>query len=674
MNKKRVPANPGALFLNRSMRNIKMNFLIAFACIILGNCKEQEMADQPLQLLMMYAGTTEINLSGNVTSGAPINMPLVLTFSSPVAENSLNPAIALKNDDHVIDVDISFLNNHKTVIIAPGQPLLQNTQYSLLISDQLKGAGGGSFSGMQVDFVTTAGALTINYLKIGGKKITVAGNITNVPLDLSMVISFSAPVDRETLESSIKLSGPGGVDLLFAYSDGGQTVSISTASPLQHLSKYEFALSNLLTGAEGESFASFSRRLYTEVDKTPKFTVISDEELLTKVQRQTFKYFWDFAHPVSGLARERNTSGDVVTTGGSGFGVMAILVGVERGFITRAEGIARLTKIVNFLADADRFHGAWPHWLNGSTGKVVPFSAKDNGGDLVETAFMIQGLLAVRTYLDENIPEEKSLMDKITTLWEEVEWTWYTQGGQNVLYWHWSPGYQWEMNHRISGYNEALVVYVLAASSPTYPISKDVYASGWARNGGIANGKSFYGHTLPLGGDYGGPLFFAHYSFLGLDPRHLSDQYADYWTQNVNHTLINQAYCASNPKYYAGYSEDCWGLTASDNHEGYSAHSPTNDKGVITPTAALSSFPYAPEASMKALKFFYYTLGDRLWGKYGFYDAFNVTEGWWADSYLAIDQGPIIVMIENYRSGLLWELFMSDPEVQSGLNMLGFSY
>jgi hypothetical protein len=189
----------------------------------------------------------------------------------------------------------------------------------------------------------------------------------------------------------------------------------------------------------------------------------------------------------------------------------------------------------------------------------------------------------------------------------------------------------------------------------------------------MINGKSFYDYTLPVGSDYGGPLFFAHYSFLGLDPRNLQDAYADYWQQNEHHTRINRAYCIDNPQQYAGYSENNWGLTASDNHLGYAAHSPAHDLGVITPTAALSSFPYTPEASMDALHFFYYTLGDRLWGEYGFYDAFNVTEGWYAGSYLAIDQGPIIIMIENYRTALLWELFMSVPEVWQGLEKLGFT-
>jgi hypothetical protein len=373
------------------------------------------------------------------------------------------------------------------------------------------------------------------------------------------------------------------------------------------------------------------------------------------------------------MARERNTSGDVVTTGGSGFGILSLIVGIERNFVSRAEGIGRIDKVLGFLETADRFHGAWPHWMDGNTGDVIPFSANDNGGDLVETSFLIQGLLAFRQYLDPNNATEKLLIDRINALWHTVEWDWYTQSGQNVLYWHWSPDKGWIMNHPVRGYNEALITYFLAAASPTHTVDAAVYHEGWAGSGAIANNKSFYGIPLPLGYDYGGPLFFAHYSFLGLDPRNLQDTYGNYWTQNVNHSLINHAHAVANPKKYVGYSEASWGFTASDNHQGYGAHSPTNDLGVIAPTASLSSFPYSPAQSMQALKFFYYTLGDRLWGPYGFYDAFNITEGWTADSYLAIDQGPIVVMIENYRTGLLWDLFMSAPEVQTAMDKLGFT-
>jgi hypothetical protein len=402
--------------------------------------------------------------------------------------------------------------------------------------------------------------------------------------------------------------------------------------------------------------------------------VISDDALLTLVQQQTFKYFWDFGHPVSGLARERNSSGETVTSGGSGFGIMAIVTGVSRSFITRADGLARMQKIVGFLKNtAQKFHGAFPHWLNGTTGVVIPFSAKDDGADIVETSYLMEGLLTARQFFNGADGTETTLRSDINSLWNGVEWDWFRQNNQNVLFWHWSPTYNWDMNVQLKGWNEALITYVLSASSPGHSIPKIVYDNGWASNGAMKNGKTFYTYTLPLGPDLGGPLFFEHYSFLGINPNSLSDTYANYTTQTVNHTKINYEYCKANPLGWYGYSSDSWGLTASDIPNGYTASSPTNDVGVIAPTGALSSFPYTPAESMKALKFFYYKLGDKLWGTYGFKDAYSLHKIWFADSYLAIDEGPIIVMIENYRTGLLWQLFTSCPEVKTGMKNLGFT-
>lgn len=404
---------------------------------------------------------------------------------------------------------------------------------------------------------------------------------------------------------------------------------------------------------------------------------LSDEELMEVVQKQTFRYFWDFAHPVSGMARERSNiafdyGNEVVTTGGTGFGIMATIVAVHRDWISRDSAAQHLLSMVKFLSKADAYHGAFPHWMDGGTGKTIPFSRKDDGADLVETSYLFQGLLTARQFFNAPTAIETELRNRINWLWNDVEWSWFTKGGEEVLYWHWSPDNGWAMNHKIRGYDECLITYVLAASGERYPVDAVVYHNGYTKTDHFINGKEFYGYTLPLGFDYGGPLFFAHYSFLGIDPRGLEDQYANYWQQNVNHTLINRAYCIDNPGNFTGYGEMCWGLTASDNHQGYSAHSPTNDLGVITPTAALSSFPYTPQYSMQVLKHLYYNLGHRIWTEYGFVDAFNESRDWYAKSHLAIDQGPIIVMIENHRSGLLWDLFMSCPEVQQGLVKLGF--
>jgi hypothetical protein len=402
---------------------------------------------------------------------------------------------------------------------------------------------------------------------------------------------------------------------------------------------------------------------------------LTDDQLLDLVQRQTFRYFWDFGHPVSGMARERSNRSfdygdEVVTTGGTGFGIMATIVAAERKFVTREQAAARTKKIVDFLWKADMFHGAFPHWLNGETGKVIRFSPKDDGADIVETSFLFQGLLTARQYYTADNPVENDIRNKILWLWEGIEWSWFTQQ-QNVLYWHWSPNNGWSMNHQIKGWNECFITYVLAAASPKFPIDRKVYDEGWANSNTFFNGKQFFGTTLPLGFDGGGPLFFSHYSFLGLDPHGLKDRYADYFDQNKNHTLINYAYCVANPKQYKGYGENTWGLTASDSWQGYAAHSPSEDLGVISPTAALSAFPYTPEYSMKALRHFYEDLGDKIWSEYGFVDAFSEQHNWYAKSHLAIDQGPIICMIENYRTGLLWKLFMSSPDVKNGLNRLG---
>ncbi len=406
---------------------------------------------------------------------------------------------------------------------------------------------------------------------------------------------------------------------------------------------------------------------------TETTTTASDSLLLDMVQQATFKYFWDYAHPVSGLARERLGSGETCAIGGSGFGVMAILVGIQRGFISRAQGVARMLTILNFLSTkADRFHGAFPHWMNGSTGKVIPFGTKDDGGDIVETAYMIEGLLTARQYFNQDNSDEKQIRDLITSIWEGVEWDWYRKDNGDFIYWHWSPNYNWDMNFPISGFNETMIVYLLAIASPTHPVPAILYYKGWASNSNYKNGKSFYGIPLYVGFDYGGPLFFVHYSFLGFDPRNKKDIYTNYFINNRNYTLIDQAYCADNPHNFPGYSEDTWGLTASDNPWGYGAQSPTNDNGTITPSAALSSIPYTPEQSMKALKSFYYIYGDKLWGTYGFYDAFNLSQNWYASSYIAIDQGPIIDMIENYRSQLLWKNFMANPEIQPMLDAIGF--
>ncbi len=516
--------------------------------------------------------------------------------------------------------------------------------------------------------------------------VLTAATINNISLDNTVYdvnlqpvarITFSQPLKQSTINAAVSLVDASGVTIpvTAALENSDKTVIVQTTASLTHLKKYFVRVATTLQSASGGQLQLLVNKSFvTKIDSSRKFPIISDNALLDLVQQQTFKYFWDFAHPVSGLARERNTSGDLVTSGGSGFGIMNIPVAINRNFITRAQGLARMQTIVAFLKNtAVKVKGAFPHWLNGATGAIIPFSANDNGADLVETSYLMMGLLTARQYFNDAGAPETALRNDINTLYNNVEWDWFRQGTQNVLYWHYSPDRGWIMNLQIRGWNECLITYVLAASSTTHSIPASVYNNGWASGGGFINGNSYYGHTLPLGPAQGGPLFLSQYSFMGINPNGLTDAFANYATQTKNHTLINNKYCIANPRGWFGYSDSCWGLTASDIQNGYTASSPTNDVSVIAPTAAISSMPYTPVESMKALKFFYYVLGDKLWKEYGFIDAFSLRDLWFASSFLAIDQGPMVVMIENYRSNLLWNLFTSCPEVKAGMLSLGFS-
>ena len=523
-------------------------------------------------------------------------------------------------------------------------------------------------------------AKTVSVKNISIDVVPFTSMVYNISPTANILVRFSEPVTPATVTSAVSLKDASGANIpvTITLQNGDSNVLVKPSAALPFLAKYNFKISDAIRSASGGGFTTpVNNNFLTKIDSSSKFPLLTDEALLDLVQKQTFKYFWDFGHPTSGLARERsNNDNNVVTSGGSGFGIMSIITAISRGFITKAEGFARIQKITGFLKNtATTVKGAYPHWLNGTTGAVIPFSQKDDGADLVETSYLVQGLLCARQYFNSADASETTLRADINTICNRVEWSFFRESLEDVLSWHYSNTYDFQMNLKIRGWNECLVTYVLAASSTTHPIAASTYENGWAENGpnGFTNGNTYLGYLLPLGPPYGGPLFFAHYSFLGINPTGLKDQFADYTIQNKNHTLINYTYCVNNPLGYFGYSDQCWGLTASDIPNNYTASSPTNDVGVIAPTAALSSFPYTPVESMKALKFFYYTLGDKLFKEYGFIDAFALKEPWFAASHLAIDQGPIIVMIENYRSGLLWNLFTSCPEVKAGMKKLGFT-
>ena len=648
-----------------------IGLLILIMLIFFPSCKKKTSNTESLVVELVKGGSYEITLQGP-NFFIPVDSAIVIQFNASLDTGTVKKSLILKKNGSIsVLFGITYLNRYQTVILTPAIALDPLTNYILQISSSLTGSSGEDFYGTSYSFTTNNRKLTLKSVTVNGKEFQQNKNLSNIDYNhVDIEVMFSDPLDSSDYKTYFTL---GSSYLSFSLSDSSKKVSITNVSPLPDYTLTQFTISSSLKSKKGLQFNGFSNSFYTSLDSTYKFPPISDDALLNLVQQQTLKYFVDFAHPDCGMARERNTSGDVVTTGGSGFGVMALVVGMNRGFITRDQGLAQFGKILTFLETCDRFHGAWPHWMNGTTGKVVPFSQKDDGGDIVETSYMVMGLCTMRQYLDSTNASEKLLINRINALDTAVDYEWYTQG-QNVLYWNWSPDFGFAINVKVQGYNETLITYIIAASSTTHSISTAAYTQGYAQNGAIKNGNSYYGITLPLGQAYGGPLFFTQYTYLGLDPRNLSDTYANYWTQNVNQSMINYSYCVANPKKYIGYNASSWGLTASDDPAGYSAHSPTNDDGVITPTAAVSSLPYTPAQSMNAIRNFYYILGNRLWGQYGYYDAFDVSAGWWASSYIAIDEGPIVGMIENYRTQLLWNLFMSCPEIQQGLTKLGFTY
>ena len=409
------------------------------------------------------------------------------------------------------------------------------------------------------------------------------------------------------------------------------------------------------------------------------------------VQEACFRYYWDGAHPDAGMAIEITPGNDnLVALGASGFGLMALVTGVDRQFITRDQGVERLQKILRFLQKADRFHGVWPHFLDGRTGKAVPFFGPfDDGADLVETAFLMQGLLVARQYFDRDTPAEREIRDSVTRFWREAEWDWFRKApDSDFLYWHWSPDHGFKISHPLVGWNETMIIYLLAIASPTHAVPASLYHTGWAGQSDLAvryrrnwgrtaegdhyvNGHIYYGTKLDVGVGSGGELFFTHFSFMGFDPRRKRDRYTNYFDNNRNIALIHHAYAIANPLHRVGYGDASWGRSAGVN-AGSGRSTPAGDNGTITPSAALSSIPYTPDESMKALRHFYRDLGDRLWGIYGFRDGFNETDNWFEDVYMGLNQAPIVVMIENYRTGLVWKRFMANPEIAPALAAIGF--
>jgi exo beta-1,2-glucooligosaccharide sophorohydrolase (non-reducing end) len=475
--------------------------------------------------------------------------------------------------------------------------------------------------------------------------------------------------------------------------DGGPFLPIGTQRPAvnryaDYIGRPDARASYRVVAADWEGRESGPSAVATAATRE-----MTDDELLDMLQEAAFRYYWEGSGANTGMAHE-NLPGDdrIVATGATGLGISALVAAVHRKIITREQGIGRLEKIVSFLERAPRYHGAWSHYYNDETGETMPlFGMYDNGGDIIETSYVIQGLLTVRGYFDRKDAREQSLRERITALWEAVEWDWFRMTPDSpYLYWHWSPQWGHRIQHPLIGFNETVPTYLFAIASPTHPVPASLYYSGWAsqeknaqdyRQGWsgspdgrlYANGNSYYGIKLDVGVSTGGPLFFIHYIFMGFDPRELRDRYTESYFENSRRIAeINRAYCIANPKGFEGYGANAWGLTASFGFNGYTTPAPDqwNDEGTITLTGALSSFPYTPEASMAAFKHFYRELGAELWGVYGPRDNYNPSQDWLAFHYMGLNQAPIVAMVENHRSGVLWRAFMSNPEIGEMLKKL----
>lgn len=401
---------------------------------------------------------------------------------------------------------------------------------------------------------------------------------------------------------------------------------------------------------------------------------------VTEVQEASFRYFYDYAYPGSNLPREGIKAEDswdpeAISAVSVGMYFFNIAAGIERGFISRQAGVEHVTVALDFLAGpTQRFFGAFPHWIDGKTGAVRPFSQTDNGADMVETAIIAEGLIFAREYFDNNTSEEAHIRETADALWKAIEWDKFIKTPDNVMIWHWSPDYGFS-DLPIVGFHEAEICYILGVASPDYPISTDTYWDGW-----VGMNPEYYNHRevpgidgpleLTLGWDYGKPMFAMHYSYMGLDPRKVPLKDGNKFDEFVRQTEANRQYALLNADTWKGY-DTYWGLTASLSPGGYRAHTPvTDDNGTISPTAALSSIAYLPEPVIDMMQDMYLNKGDKLWGPFGFYDAFNPKQDWVANGYIGIDVGPVAPMIENYKTGKLWEVFMRAPEVTKAIEKI----
>lgn len=388
----------------------------------------------------------------------------------------------------------------------------------------------------------------------------------------------------------------------------------------------------------------------------------SEDQLLDLVERSAFGYFWNEANPQNGLIKDRcyafgPDQRKIASIAAVGFGLSAICVADKRGWVSREAAYERVyTTLKFFQRSAQKYNGFFFHYYEMDTGAPL------HGCEIssIDTGLLLAGILTVKNYYKGTEVETMA-----RTLLEQVNWQWM-MNNENYLSMAWFPGNRF-LPHLWRDYNEAIMLYFFGVGSPTYPIPASVWGS-------IDREKFKYagGEFVVAAGE--NSLFEHQYPQVWLDLRGLIDQNGvDYFDNSAAATIANRQWCLDNAKKYKTFAAGFWGLTACDGPNEYVVNGAPygNCDGTVAPTAPIGSIPFTPELAIEQIRK-YFTLNERLWGKYGFVDAFNLDKDWFSSVYIGIDQGPIVLMIENHRTGMIWDLVRDDPMIRMSCDKMGF--
>jgi hypothetical protein len=405
-------------------------------------------------------------------------------------------------------------------------------------------------------------------------------------------------------------------------------------------------------------------------------TFSNSNAFLDYLQQANFDYFWYAANPANGLVPDRSTSGSACSIAAVGFGLTAIGIGIDHGWISRTQGVTRVMATLNTFLNGPQgpgtsgiigYNGWFYHFLDMNTALRSPGSELSS----IDTALLLSGILYCKQYFNGTNSNETSIRMMSDSIFNRVNWTWMAQGSQKVAM-GWQPTTGFSGFGNWIGYDEGMILYLLGMGTATNPLP----ASAWSYWTSGYIWATYYGQSfVPFP-----PLFGHEYSHCWIDFRHTADAYMNsqsstYFENSRRAALAQQSYCIANPLGWVGYDSNVWGLTASDGPSGYTARGAPpalNDDGTIAPTAAGGAMAFAPDISLPTLQYLYTNGKNALWTAYGFIDAFNQSVSWYDNAELGIDQGPIVIMIENYRTQRPWRLFMQNAEIQRGLQQAGF--